>query len=137
MNHTFPKSERLYGVKSIERLHAWGTSFVAYPFRVVFFFANDEDESIPVRTMVSVSKKKFKKAVDRNRIKRLMREAYRQNKNKLVEFVCKNDLRLHLAFQYISAEIMPFSEVNKRMEKALDRLIKNIAENTGGTDENG
>lgn len=80
--------------------------------------------------MVSVSKKKFRNAVDRNRIKRLMREVYRLNKSSLISNIAENRQQLHLAFQYISDEILPFSDMNYRMQKALDKLIKKISDKT-------
>lgn len=137
MNRTFPKSEHLYGIKTIERLYNQGSVFVSYPFRVVYFMVEDKTESVPVRVMVGVSKKKFKNAVDRNRIKRLMRETYRLNKSRLIEFMRENDLNVHLAFQYISDEVIPFAEMNSKMEKALTKLITIISEKPKNTDEIG
>ncbi|NLI72020.1 MAG: ribonuclease P protein component [Bacteroidales bacterium] len=137
MNRTFPKSEHLYGIKTIERLYNQGSVFVSYPFRVVYFMVEDKTESVPVRAMVSVSKRKFKNAVDRNRIKRLMRETYRLNKSRLIEFIRENDLNVHLAFQYISDEIISFAEMNSKMEKALDKLIKIISVKVKNIDEIG
>lgn len=137
MNRTFPKSEHLYGIKTIERLYNQGSVFVSYPFRVVYFMVEDKTESVPVRVMVGVSKKKFKNAVDRNRIKRLMRETYRLNKSRLIEFMRENDLNVHLAFQYISDETIPFAEMNSKMEKALAKLITIISEKPKNTDEIG
>lgn len=129
MKNTFPKKERLFGAKRIERLYKVGKAFVAYPFRVVFLLVLDENETIPARVMVSVSKKKFKKAVDRNRIKRLMREAYRLNKSELVCFAIENNLKIHISFQYISDEILDFDEVNLKTQKALNKLIQTISNN--------
>ena len=85
--NTFPKKEHLYGEKVIENLHTTGSSFLVYPLRVVYLNVSQPDEQIPVRVMIGVSKKKFKKAVDRNRAKRLMREAYRLNKSSLVSII--------------------------------------------------
>ena len=130
MKNTFPKTERLFGVKRIERLHTQGEAFIIYPFRIVFIVGNDESETIPVRAMVSVSKKKFRNAVDRNRIKRLMREVYRLNKSSLISNIAENRQQIHLAFQYISDEILPFSDMNYRMQKALGKLIKKISDKT-------
>lgn len=135
--NTFPKKEHLYGDKVIENLHMTGAAFLTYPFRVVFLDVSESKEQIPVRVMMSVSKKKFKKAVDRNRIKRLMREAYRLNKGELADFASDNDLKIHVAFQFIGNEILSFSEVNSKMQKALDKLIKIFVEKSKATDENG
>lgn len=87
--------------------------------------------------MVSVPKKKFKKAVDRNRIKRLIRETYRLNKSQLFDFAVENNLKLYVAFQYVSDEIMTFTEMNSKMRKALEKLIKTVSENAKITDKNG
>ncbi len=132
----FPKSEHLRGEKTIENLFKNGKVFIAYPFRVVYLNVNHPDEKIPVRTMVSVSKKKFKKAVNRNRIKRLMRETYRLNKAELIAFSTDKSLKLHVAFQYIADEILCFDEVNNKMQKALEKLKKTISDVQTITDEN-
>ena len=137
MNNKFPKTEHLYGVKRIERLHLQGRAFISFPFRVVFRIEDDENEKVPVRIMVSVPKKKFKKAVDRNRIKRLIRETYRLNKSQLFYFAVENNLKMYVAFQYVSDEIMIFSEMHNKMQKALDKLIKTVSENAKITDKNG
>ena len=90
---------------------------------------DDKNEIIPARVMVSVSKKKFKKAVDRNRIKRLMRESYRLNKSELIRFATENNLKIHLSFQYISDEIPEFNAVNLNMRIGLNKLIQTISDN--------
>ena len=126
--NTFPKKEHLYGEKVIENLHTTGSSFLVYPLRVVYLNVSQPDEQIPVRVMIGVSKKKFKKAVDRNRAKRLMREAYRLNKSSLVSIIKKEEVKIYLSFQYIADEMLTFDEISTKMQKALDRLIKIIAE---------
>lgn len=126
--NTFPKKEHLYGEKVIENLHTTGSSFLVYPLRVVYLNVSQPDEQIPVRVMIGVSKKKFKKAVDRNRAKRLMREAYRLNKSSLVSIIKKEEVKIYLSFQYIADEILTFDEISTKMQKALDRLTKIIAE---------
>lgn len=136
MNNAFPKKEHLYGVKPIDRLHTQGKAFIVYPLRVVYLIVDKENETLPVRVMVSVSKKKFKRAVKRNRLKRLMREAYRLNKNLLISTVCECDARLHVAFQYIANDELLFEEVNAKMCKALDKLTKLITEDQTHADEN-
>ena len=126
--NTFPKKEHLYGEKVIENLHTTGSSFLVYPLRVVYLNISQPDEQIPVRVMIGVSKKKFKKAVDRNRAKRLMREAYRLNKSSLVSIIKKEEVKIYLSFQYIADEMLTFDEISTKMQKALDRLTKIIAE---------
>ena len=126
--NTFPKKEHLYGEKVIENLHTTGSSFLVYPLRVVYLNVSQPDEQIPVRVMIGVSKKKFKKAVDRNRAKRLMREAYRLNKSSLVSIIKKEEVKIYLSFQYIADEMLTFDEISTKVQKALDRLTKIIAE---------
>lgn len=132
--NTFPKKEHLCGDINITRLHEQGTAFMSYPFRVVYLKA-DEKESVPVRVMVSVPKKRFKHAVDRNRIKRLTREVYRLNKNEIIDFVTDHNLRLHITFQYISNEVEAYELLEKKMRNALRKLIQNFS-SSKQTDEN-
>ena len=80
MKATFSNTEKLKSKKLIEQLFAEGQSVSSYPLRLVFV-KTDFNDNCKVKAGVSVSKRHFKKAVDRNRIKRLMREAYRLNKS--------------------------------------------------------
>lgn len=120
----FPKKEHLCGDKSIEKLHTSGKSFLVYPLRIVYLVVENED--VPVRAMVSVSKKKFKRAVKRNKIKRLMRETYRLNKTDVNTFACTNGIYLHIAFQYIANEIESFQTINEKMQLALKKIIQKL-----------
>ena len=137
MNQQFPKAEHLCGEKTIGNLHTKGLALMAYPFRIVYLPVGDNVEKVRVRVMVSVSKKKFKKAVDRNRVKRLMREAYRQHKTEIWNFATEQNLYLHIAFQYVPTEILSFSEMSSRMKRATEKLIKIQTEKTKSNDENG
>ena len=135
--NTFPKTEHLFGEKVIENLFKNGQSFITYPYRVVFLDVSHSVEELPLRVMMSVSKKKFKKAVTRNRIKRLMREVYRLNKTELVNFASDEKIKIHVAFQYVADEILSFDEMNNKMIKLTDKLKRNLIENLKKTDENG
>ncbi len=79
VDQTFKKEERLYEKKLMEQLFKGGKSFFVFPFKV-FYVVVERAAPYPAKVLVSVPKRNFKKAVDRNRIKRLVREAYRRNK---------------------------------------------------------
>ena len=79
MSFSYPKKEKLKSQKRIEQLFSEGKSVNAYPLRMVYL-KSDFNGNTTFKTGVTVSKRNFKKAVDRNRIKRLLREAYRLNK---------------------------------------------------------
>jgi ribonuclease P protein component len=74
--------------------------------------------------MVSVPKKRFKHAVKRNRLKRLMREAYRLNKQILIEKLNEKELQIKIAFNYVSEEEMNFALIEKKMIEALHKLTE-------------
>jgi ribonuclease P protein component len=122
LSYTFPKNERLSGKKEIEELFKNGSSFYLHPFIFRYIQAEKERKH---KVLFSVPKKKFKRAVDRNLIKRRLREAYRLNKHHL-----NNSPHFYyLGFVYIEKEIVPFSEIESRLVKTLKRFTNQIAEN--------
>lgn len=127
MNHlnSFVKSEHLCGEKRITRLFTQGDAFIAYPLRVVYLIEPKKDVE-PASVMVSVPKKRFKRAVKRNRLKRLMRESYRLNKHELIEILNEKQLQIHVAFNYVSDDVLDFVAVEKKMKIAIQRLIDKI-----------
>lgn len=117
---TFKKSERLCYEKSIDRLFKEGKSFVAYPLRVIFFAMKaDETEQEPCRLLISVPKRKFKRANKRNRIKRLVRETYRLNKETLVAALKETKVSMDVAVIYLKDELPTYEEMEKGMMKML------------------
>jgi ribonuclease P protein component len=106
---SFHKFERLSKKKSIQELFDKGSSFTLYPFRVHYLAVNSEDIHCN-KVLFTVAKKNFRRAVDRNRIKRLMREAYRLSKIHMVLPV-----KLHIAYIYVGKEILPFEHIQKKM----------------------
>ncbi|NEU09512.1 ribonuclease P protein component [Flavihumibacter sp. R14] len=120
--YTFKKEERLCSKKLIEELFHNGSSFLLYPFRIVWlkqaFPAN-----VPVQVVINVPKRRFKRAVDRNLIKRRIRESYRLNKSEeLYVFLEEHSSQLLLAFQYVGKEIAQFEMINKKLKLVLNQL---------------
>ena len=122
LRNTFPKAERLCGKTAIDRLYAEGKSFLSYPVRIVFRVSHKED--VPARCLISVPKKKFKHATDRNRIKRQIREAYRKNKHELYRSLEEKNSHLHLAITYIGDKIESTDFVEKKVKAALVKLVE-------------
>jgi len=116
-----PKAERLHGHNAIASLFSNGKSFYAHPFKVVVF-EDLADSNPPLRMLISVPKRKFKKAVDRNRIKRLCREAWRLQKNELIQFLFENKIRKDVALIYTAGRILPYAEISRKIKVVLQRL---------------
>ena len=113
---TFKKEERLFKEKQIQELFDKGSSFYFYPFRV--FFLQNRDPQYPVhQVLISVSKKIFKRAVDRNLIKRRIREGYRLNKNRLA-----GQNKKLIGYIYSAKEILPSGQVHERLIKTFKRF---------------
>ena len=123
--YTFKKDEKLKSRKTIEQLFKEGKSFSNFPFRVLWKFA--EDAKAPIQTGFAVSSKHFKKAVDRNRIKRLMREAYRLQKNELQSLLTQKQLAVFII--YVGNELPVYDFIFEKTNHVLTRLIKITNEN--------
>lgn len=116
MEFRFRKEEKLKSEKLIKELFEKGSSFYSFPFKVTTM--PNPDQSAPFhQILVSVSRKNFKRAVDRNLIKRRTRESYRLNKNLL-----KDSPRLLIAYIYTAKEILTFAQIQDRLVKTLKRF---------------
>ncbi|MBN2639378.1 MAG: ribonuclease P protein component [Bacteroidales bacterium] len=123
MKQTFTKTERLHEKKLIHQLFSEGQSFFKYPFKVIFLSVKSEN-SPRAKVLVSVSKRNFKKAVDRNRIKRLMREAYRLNKHLLSpEYATPQNECLLIGFIYTGKTLPDFQETERKIILILQELV--------------
>ena len=121
MGFKFPSSEKLKSKKAIDLLFAEGESVLAYPLRLIFMHAN---HSASNKVAVSVGKNKFKAAVDRNRIKRLLRENYRLNRSSYF-----NNITTHytLMILYIGSDKPTFREVERAMHALFEKFRKKIS----------
>jgi ribonuclease P protein component len=100
-------------------------SMAAYPLRVVYKMVGREETSVPVQVLISVSKKHLRHAVDRNRVKRQVREAYRLHKEELSGKVT-DSASLLLAFIWVADELAPTSKVEDRVVRLLTRISEKI-----------
>jgi ribonuclease P protein component len=112
---SFPKAERLSKRNTIQELFAKGSSFYIHPFKVLVL--TDLEAKSPHQALFSVSKRNFKRAVDRNLVKRRMREAYRFNKPLLPE-----SPKLQIAYIYTAKEILDFHQISKKFLEINKRL---------------
>ncbi len=119
---TFRKAERLSHRKQIDNLFNEGLSFNLPSFKV-FYLTQASHTDVPVKVLMTVSKKKFKRAVDRNRIRRLMREAYRLHKHMLTDRLVILPGCIHMALIYVSdRKDIGFEEIERQMIRCLERL---------------
>lgn len=126
--NTFKKEERLCSKKLIEELLQNGSSFLLYPLKVVWLVKPlTEPSPFPAQLVISVAKKRFRKANKRNRVKRLIRETYRINKEDLLyQFLKEHNLILSLMFSYVGNDIFTFADLERKLKLCLNRLVKEI-----------
>jgi len=119
MNYKLPKNERLHSKKSIKELFDKGSSFFLYPFKVLIL---ESDLLETNQVLFSVSKKKIRKAVDRNFVKRRVKEAYRLNKHLLGDV--SHDKKKLIALIYVSSDLDSFHKIQGRVQKILNRIAQ-------------
>tara|TARA_B100000809_G_C15140284_1_gene532891 strand:+ start:5160 stop:5510 length:351 start_codon:yes stop_codon:yes gene_type:complete len=116
MNFRFPKSEKLKSKKTIELLFTKGKSLTKYPVKVFYF--PSENAKI-TQAAFAVPKRNFKSAVDRNRIKRQLREVYRLQKHLLKN---EGELKFALFFLYIGKEKLPYSTIETSLKAVINKI---------------
>jgi ribonuclease P protein component len=117
----YGKEEKLKSRKTIESLFGKGKSFSCYPIKIIWL---PECKDAVLQSAVGASSRHFKKAVDRNRIKRLLREAYRLQKNDLASCLQNNEQVMSVFFLYVGKELPVYDLVFKKMGDAIERLIQ-------------
>lgn len=129
-DNSFPKAQKLCGDKVVGHLFDAGASFSKYPFRIVYLASETKSPGEEaVRMLVSVGKKRFKRAVKRNRVKRLTREAWRHTKSIVEDAVAAQAAygSLHVAFVFCGDRLPTAEEVGRAVGKAAERLASTIS----------
>ncbi len=146
--HTFRKNERLGNFRLNRILFSKGKHFFQYPFRVTYFCMPENGSHqifpgreippdgifhYPAKCVIGVSKHHVKKATKRNRIKRMVKEAYRKNKSTLYTFLQGRHANCLLALIYVSGKALPYREIEIKVRGVLGKLAEEI--NEGGLHE--
>lgn len=124
-SRTFPKNEHLKSKKQIEALFHQGKAFSVFPLKIYYLPTHIASPGIACAGF-AVPSRVFKKAVERNRIKRQMREAYRLQKNELTTFLHENGFELALFFIFVDKKLPQYADLHKKTGKALKKLIDKL-----------
>ena len=128
-DYTFSKKEHLCKQTLIGQLFGGNAhTMMAWPLKIVYLLVDkDTQPEVPVQVLVSVSKRFFKRAVKRNRVKRQIREAYRANKQQLQEMVsAMAGKQLLIAIIWQDGKLHESAEIEAKMQKALKRLVEKL-----------
>src|SRR5690606_30217815 len=117
MSYRLPKNERLHSKKSIKELFDKGSSFFLYPFKVLYV-TNEGGHAETNQVLFSVSKRKVKRAVHRNHIRRRVKEAYRLNK----DVISSLDRKSRIAFIYVSSNLEDFHTIQQKVQRILNKI---------------
>jgi ribonuclease P protein component len=121
---TFEKKERLSHRKQIDRLFNEGDQFNLYPYKI-FFQVNETPEDAPAQILIAIPKKKFRHAVDRNRIRRVTREAYRLHRHILTDSLITKSTKLQIGIVYIgSSAAIGLADIEGKLIGCLKKLIE-------------
>lgn len=123
--YSFRKSERLCSRKEIERLFADGSSIIAYPLKLIFL-KREEITAPPTQIMFVVPKRNFRKAHDRNRLRRRTREAFRLAKPQFNEKLTAKNQSLYIAILYTSKKEEDYCVVETACCKLLEKLLNSL-----------
>ncbi len=130
--YTLPKTERLYLRDAIGNLFAKGSGFTVFPYRVIYRILDEDDPQIArVAIMTIAPKKRFKHAVDRNRVKRICRESYRVAKLPLHKVCADHHRKLAFALLYSDNRQISLHDAQQRMAKIIRTLSHKVVESAG------
>ena len=123
---SYNKTEKLKSRKQLDILFAKGKSFTVFPVKVWYAYAEEQDNIL--KTGVGVSSRNFKKAVHRNRVKRLLREAYRTEKQPLQTYLNNTEKKLAVFLLFVDKALPAYSVVKEKTGLCIQRLIKQLNE---------
>ena len=123
LSNKYAKNGKLKSKKAIDSLFRQGKTINAFPIRAIYL-SEENATGISTNVGVSVPKKNFKRAVDRNLLKRRMREAYRINNHSLKTHLKKNASVINIMFIYTAKQILPYKEIEDKIKVILSRLIE-------------
>ncbi len=128
--NTLAKSQRLHSKKAIELLYKKGKSFLVYPLRVVYLVMPAIEGEHPVQAMFCASKRQLRHAVQRNTLKRHVREAYRLQQHHITELTQQLGKTIYISFNTVSPTIPEHDKIEKLVAKALNTIIKKLTDTT-------
>ncbi|MBO4581621.1 MAG: ribonuclease P protein component [Bacteroidales bacterium] len=128
---TFPKSQRLCSRDDFQRLLSQKQSFYLYPF-VCYYGTEEGKNAFEAKIAIAVGKKRIKRAVHRNRVKRLIKEAYRQNKHLIYRTFQEEQKEIHLILVYVESKVLPYSFINNKMILLINKLLKTYSKKIKG-----
>ena len=121
--NTFPLKEHLKSKKVIEQIYANGVSVTSYPLRAIFIEQPQTEQEPTAAILINVSKKRFRHAVDRNLVKRRIREAYRTSKHTLTDTLQSQGKKIAVAIIYIDNKHNSTAFIKKKMTKLLESIL--------------
>jgi ribonuclease P protein component len=119
---TFSKAERLCSKKIITQLFENNNSLTVYPFKILWLIEKKNEQN-PVKILVSVPKKSFKSSVERNLLRRRIKEAYRINKSELLDLCLNKKINISFILLFLKKEISDFKFINSKVTILLKKMI--------------
>jgi ribonuclease P protein component len=127
VKENFGKKYKLCSKIQIDQVFTSGNRISQFPFQSIIQSASFT-QNVPFKVLISVPKKRFKKSVDRNYVKRLIREVIRKNKLNLETFLLENNFQLAICLIYSSAEKMNYVELEFKISKLFNKIISHVSE---------